>query len=65
MELLILGVVAVVVVIATIIRDVLKKSRRTRAGSDPESERALRDFRHGRTNGLSHFVGLDNTGDRR
>lgn len=65
MELLILGVVATVIVIATIIRDLWQKSRRTRAGSDPESERALRDFRHGRTIGLSHFVGLDNSGDRR
>lgn len=65
MELLIAGVVAIVIVIATIIRDLRQKSRRTRAGSDPQSERALRDFRHGRTLGQLHFVGLDNTGDRR
>ena len=65
MELLILGAAAIFVMIATIIRDLRQKSRRTRAGLDPESERALRDFRHGRTIGLSHFVGLDNTGHRR
>ena len=32
---------------------------------DPESERALRDFRRGATLGQSHVVGLDNTGHRR
>lgn len=65
MELLFLGVAAVSIVIATVIRDLRQKPRRTRASSDPESERALRDFRHGRTIGLSHFVGLDNSGHRR
>ncbi|WP_018773545.1 hypothetical protein [Arthrobacter sp. 131MFCol6.1] len=65
MELLILGIAAVLIVIATIIRDLRQKSCRMRTGSDPESERALRDFKHGRTVGLSHFVGLDNTGHRR
>jgi hypothetical protein len=65
MELLILGIAAVLIVIATIIRDLRQKSWRMRTGSDPESERALRDFKHGRTVGLSHFVGLDNTGHRR
>jgi len=65
MELLILGIAAVLIVIATIIRDLRQKSWRMRTGSYPESERALRDFKHGRTVGLAHFVGLDNTGHRR
>lgn len=65
MELLILAGAAVLIVIATIVRDLRQKSRRIRAGSDPESERAVRDFRHGKTVGLSQFVGLDNTGHRR
>ena len=65
MELLILGIAAVLIVIATIIRDLRQKSWRMRTGSDPESERALSDFKHGRAVGLSHFVGLDNTGHRR
>ncbi|MGO4803794.1 hypothetical protein AB4089_01540 [Arthrobacter sp. 2MCAF15] len=65
MELLILGGAAALVVIATIVRDVRHKSRRRRTVSNAESERALRDFRRGRTSGLSHFVGLDNTGHRR
>jgi len=65
MELLILGIVAVLIVMATITRDLRQKSWRMRTGSDPESERALRDLKHGRAVGLSHFVGLDNTGHRR
>ncbi len=65
MEWIILGVGAMVVIIGSIWRDIARKSVRPPLGSDPDSERELRDFHRGHTLGLSHFVGLDNTGHRR
>lgn len=65
MEWILLGIAALVIIVASIWRDVSRRSLRPPAGSDPESERALRDFHRGRTLGQSHFVGLDNSGHRR
>lgn len=64
MEWILLGIAALVIIVASIWRDVSKKSLRPPAGSDPDSERALRDVHRGQTLGHSHFVGLDNTGHR-
>jgi len=65
MEWILLGIAALVIIVASIWRDVSRKSLRPPAGADPDSERALRDFHRGHTLGHSHFVGLDNTGHRR
>jgi hypothetical protein len=65
MEWIILGIGALVVIVGSIWRDISRKSVRPPLGSDPDSERELRDFHRGHTLGHSHFVGLDNTGHRR
>ncbi len=65
MELTILAVVAGLLVVASIVRDLLTRRKHARHGADPESERARRDIQHSKTLGQSHFVGLDNTGHRR
>ncbi|MEW1782964.1 hypothetical protein AB0305_12295 [Arthrobacter sp. NPDC080086] len=65
MEWILLGIAALVIIVASIWRDVSRKSLRPPAVSGPDSERALRDFHRGQTLGNSHFVGLDNTGHRR
>lgn len=63
MEWIFWGIGALVIIIASIWRDISRKSVRPPRGSD--SERELRDFHRGQTLGHSHFVGLDNTGHRR
>ncbi|WP_223987700.1 hypothetical protein [Arthrobacter sp. NicSoilB8] len=65
MEWLLLVVGGLVLIAASIWRDVSRKSARPPAASDQESERQLRDFHRAQTLGHSHFVGLDNTGHRR
>ena len=65
MELLIVGVGAALLVVATIVRDLATRRKHVRPGADPESERARRELQRGKTLGQSHFVGLDNTGDHR
>lgn len=65
MEWIVLGIVALVIIGASIWRDLSRRSLRPPAGSDPDSERELRDSYRGKTLGQSHFVGLDNTGHRR
>ncbi|SDL71830.1 hypothetical protein SAMN04487916_11362 [Arthrobacter sp. ov407] len=65
MEWIVLGIGALVIIVVSIWRDISRRALRSSAGSDPESERQLRDFHRGQTLGHSHFVGLDNTGHRR
>lgn len=65
MEWIVLGIGALVIIVASGWRDISRKAVRPPAGSDLESKRELRDFHRGQTLGHSHFVGLDNTGHRR
>ncbi|SEI96639.1 hypothetical protein SAMN04487917_103157 [Arthrobacter sp. yr096] len=62
MQLLGVVIAAGLLIVATIALYLLKWKKQRPVDSDPESERALRDFRHGKTLGQSHYVGLDNTG---
>ena len=64
MELLLLAIGAGVLVVATVVRDLIRR-KQARLGTDADSERARRDIQRAKTLGQSHFVGLDNTGHRR
>ncbi len=65
MELLIIAIGAGLIIIASVVRALVARSRHLPLGSDPESERARRDIQRAKNLGQSHFVGLDNTGDHR
>ncbi|MCU1522308.1 MAG: hypothetical protein JWN19_2693, partial [Arthrobacter sp.] len=58
MELLILGIGAGLLIVATIVRDLWTRAKHTRLGTDAESDRARRDLQTAKTLGHSHFVGL-------
>ncbi|MCD4849390.1 hypothetical protein LN996_01055 [Arthrobacter sp. AK01] len=63
MELLGVAIAAGLLIVASIAVYLRRRTKQRRpVDSDPESERALRDFRRGKTLGQSQYGGLDNTG---
>jgi hypothetical protein len=59
------GAGAVLLIIATMVRDLLTRAKHSRLGTDTQAESVRRDIQRAKTLGQSHFVGLDNTGHHR